>query len=128
MAKVYDTISRGYAVNDRNQLLYYSTPMGEILRLAGINPEQAFQARDVSRELFNIAQRHRLEKREAIEAILDGNPAAMLEYTKAWGRPITPEDIQRVVQQRMMTPAQRQGRGMPKELYQRSMLERGMTP
>jgi hypothetical protein len=120
---VTENIARGYAVDRRGRFLYETTTWGEIARLFGVAPEQAYDTRQLARTLHNEAIQYRLDKQNAVDALLDGDPSGVALFMQKWGRPITPQDLQRAIQERMMRPERRAVRGLPKPLGQMLMLE-----
>ena len=118
-SKVMDiaqNIERGYGVDARGRFLYQASPYGELMRLAGINPEQAYQARKLSHTLFELSHEYRQEKEAAIDAMLGGDMTPAQKYMEKWNNPITPEDLQRALKSRQQAPEQRALRGFPRQI------------
>lgn len=124
---IIQNIERGFAVDRRMRFLYNTTSWGELMRLAGINPEAAFQSREVAFTLREAAFEHRRDKRRAIDGLLEGDVAPAQKYSQRWGRAITPEDLQRTLEERRLPAAARAARGLPREAIP-GLFEPGETP
>jgi hypothetical protein len=125
-AKAYDAIGnieRGYAVDRRMRFMYEASPYGETMRLLGINPYDAYNARTVSRTLLEMSHQYRLDKQKALDGLLDGDFAPAQNFMQQWQQPINPEDIQETMRNRMTTPQQRAMQGLPKGLRPRALQE-----
>src|SRR6266849_2503390 len=124
----FENIERRYAVDQRGRFMYETTPFGEVLNVVGLPPTAAYNTRTLSRTLFNMSQEYRLEKRDAVDSLLNGDQSAAVGFMKKWGQQITPQDLQRHMQERMQTPAQRAVRGLPRELAERELITRQQMP
>lgn len=120
---VVDNINRGYGVDKRGRYMYESSQWGELLRLVGINPENAYQARTLSHTYMEMSHQYESDKQKAVDGILSGDFGPAHKYMSQWGRQINPQDIQKALQQRMTTPEQRALQGMPKDLRPMAMQE-----
>lgn len=126
VATVVENIQRGYGVDRLGRLVYETTPYGELMRLFGINPAQAVNARELAARIHELSLQHRLDKREAIRALIDDQDMGPLQrYVEEWGRPITFEDIEREWRQRALRPEFRAGAGLPKDVLLRALVEEG---
>lgn len=118
--KVMDNVERGYAVDAHGRFLYETTPAGELLRLVGPAPEVAHDTRALSKEIVNQSLEHWLDRRKAIEGMLDQqDPAGMQLYMQKWGRSLTMKDLMKAQQDRMKSPEQRALQRFPKNLRPR---------
>lgn len=116
---ILDNIARGYGVDRRGRFVYEATPMGEIMKLFNVNPEEAFEARDTARQITEMALQHSMDKQDAIDNFLEGNMAPVRDYMAKWGKSITEQDLQRAVQNRLLSPQQRAAKRLPAQQRQR---------
>jgi hypothetical protein len=113
---VVQNIERGFGVDQRGRYLYEASPYGELMRLVGVNPEQAYEARQLSHTLFELSHEYRRDKEDAIDKMLGGDMEAAQKYMSKWNRPITPQDLQRALQDRARPPEERALRGFPRPM------------
>ena len=128
MTGIIKNIERGYNVDKYGRFLYESTPYGELMKLIGVKPAQAYNSRVLARTLFEFSQQHAMDKREAIFGMIQGDQSLVEEYMKMYGRRITPQDVQRVIKEMAMSPEQRALRGVPKDLRGQALEEAENDP
>ena len=123
-----ENIERGYAVDQRGRFLYTTTPFGEYLNLLGIAPEKAVESRELAHTLHNLSLEYHLDKQDAVDGLLSGDARGMARFMQKWGKPIDAKDLQRAMQERMSTPAQRAVQGLPQDVQMRELMQRGQMP
>lgn len=126
--RVYENVERGYAVDTRGRFMYSTTPYGEIMSLLGIPSSSAYDTRKLARTLHETAVEYRFDHQEAIDGLLGGDQNPAVTFMRKWGRPITMEDLQKAMMQRMLSPAQRAAQGLPKELQVQELAPAGEVP
>jgi hypothetical protein len=128
VANIYENIERGYGVDRLGRYMYSSTPYGEMMRAVGVEPKQAYDSRQLSKTLFELSEEYRIEKRAAISKMFEGDASLAGPLMQKWGRPITQDDLARAAKERMMTPSQRGGQGLPSDFRNRFLLQQGQMP
>lgn len=114
---VLDNLDRGYAVDAHGRFLYESTPMGELLKLAGVNPEEGYDTRQLTKSIANQAMEYRLDRQRGIDGLLlRQDHTAAQAFTEKWGRPITMQDLLKAQKDRMKPPQERALQMVPKRL------------
>lgn len=129
---IIENIERGYVVDKERRYLYETTPLGELGRLIGLNPEEGKDTYELQREIMDQALEHSIDRREAINGLLNtGDPAAAQDYYEKWGSKgataIRPKDLMEAQKNRMRRPEERALRQLPKRM-RRPILEEAQEP
>jgi hypothetical protein len=119
------TWSRGYQVDKRGRFLYETTPYGELMRLTGINPEKAYDTKQLARTYLELSHQYAFDKQKAVEAMLNGDPSLAQSFTMQWGHSLKPSDIQNALKQRMTTPESRGLSRVPMNVRPQMMQQAG---
>lgn len=116
IASSYKALQTGMKMDDQNRLWYYTSPMGELLRLVGVRPSEIKSTREAVEELRSRTAIFYHERQQAIINLLQGDPTGVQQFQNKYGQPITMGDVQKFQQQSMQDPLQRQMGHTPRVL------------
>lgn len=122
---VFKNIERGYDIDSHGRYIRETTPLGELMRLAGPKPEEAYDAMEMTKHIANRSMEHFLDRSKAIETFLDTkDPSAIQQYMKKYPeRRITMKDLMKAQQERMKPPQERALERFPKAMRDRMRRE-----
>jgi hypothetical protein len=114
----YKALGTGMKMDDQNRLWYYSSPMGEMLRLFGVRPSEVKTSREAIEELKSRTAIYYHEKQKAIIDLMQGSPQGVQEFQQKYGQPITLGDVQKFQQENSQDPVTRQKKRTPKAIME----------
>lgn len=121
----FDAVRRGYATDMGGNYVHPSSPFGEFMNFLGVPPEEYKRGKNLAKEWTQVAHDYNYEKHAAIDSLIkEGNSQGIQEFTTKWGRPITPQDIQKVMQTAQQTPLERATKTIPPEVIKQLAGER----
>ena len=122
---VAENIQRGFVTDSHGRYQYDTSPIGEIFKLAGVGPEEYKKKREVAEAWHEVGSEYAFEKKQALEdLVLRKDINGVQGFMKKWGRPITPEDVQRFSQNLQKTPAERAVQGLPLDVIMNQVAQR----
>ena len=125
MSESVNRIERGFATDFKGRFLHETSPIGEVMKLAGFQPYEYAKQRDIARQLVLLTRDYQFERDAAIRGfILEKNPKLIEEFTNKWQHPITPEDLQRVMEEMDKSYPARAASGLPKDVRQTVQLQK----
>lgn len=114
--KSIEAVKTGFRLDDQQRLWYYTSPMGELLRIFGVKPSDIKATRETVEELRNRAAVFYHKRRQAIVDFLQGDIEGIQSFQQEYGVPITLGDVQEFMREGSLAPVERQLRRTPRSL------------
>jgi len=124
-SSVNENIERGFSTDSRGRFVHETSPIGELLRLFGVGPEEYQNKRLLAEQWHRVGSEYAFAKKEALEMLVlknDIGPAQ--DFMKKWGRPITPDDVKRYIETLKKTPAERAVSGIPNDVVLNQIMQK----
>jgi len=118
VASSFEALKTGMKMDDQNRLWYYTSPMGEMLRVLGVRPSEIKTSREAIEELKARTAIYYHEKQQAIIGLMQGDPSGVEGFQNKYGQPITIGDVQKWQQENSQDPVTRQKKRTPKAIME----------